>query len=189
MEKNRKAQINKLTLGAIMTALVIISQLLATFFPALFGPFAAAVALVPIVIGGALCGVSVGTWLGFVFGVVVLLSGGASFFMAVDIPGTIITVLLKGALCGFAAALTYKLVGKLNKIAATFASALVCPVVNTGIFLLGCFVFFMDDIENFGDPSLGFAIFWGMAMVNFIFEILLNIVLAPVVIRIINLRK
>ena len=103
---NNRMDTKKLVLGAILTALVIVFQLLATF-TAFFGPFSTAIALIPIAIGAILCGPAIGAWLGFVFGIVVLASGGAALFWAFNIPGTIITVLAKGAACGFFAGWVY----------------------------------------------------------------------------------
>lgn len=181
-----------LVLGAIMTALVIVFQLLGTF-TAFFGPFSTAVALIPIVVGAAMCGVKIGGWLGFVFGAVVLLSGGGAFFMVYDIPGTIITVLVKGTACGLAAGFSYQLLEKFNKYVAVLVAAIVCPVVNTGVFMLGCAVFFLDDVADIAlalrSNDSGMAVFWALAMANFIFELGMNVVLSPVTLRILNLRK
>jgi uncharacterized membrane protein len=181
-----------LVLGAIMTALVIILQLVgsATTF---FGPFSTAVALVPIVIGAAMCGTAVGAWLGFAFGAVVILSGGAAFFFAFDVPGTIITVLLKGTACGLCAGFVYKLLERFNRYVAVMVAAVVCPAVNTGVFLLGCFLFFMDSANEIasalGMSVSGMAIFWALAMGNFFLEIATSLVLSPVIVRILNISK
>ena len=190
--EKRKQQTKTLVLGAIMTALVIILQLVgsATTF---FGPFSTAVALVPIVIGAAMCGTAVGAWLGFVFGAVVILSGGAAFFFAFDVPGTIVTVLVKGTACGLCAGLVYKLLEKFNRYIAVMVAAVICPVVNTGVFLLGCYLFFMDsakDIaEALGMTTSGMAVFWALAMGNFLLEVVTSLVLSPVVVRILNISK
>ena len=113
MSNERKKQTQVLVLGAILTALVVILQFMGSFIR--FGPFAISLVLIPIVIGAATCGVKIGTWLGFIFGVVVLISGDASAFLAVNVFGTIVTVLLKGAACGLAAGLIYKLLEKYNR--------------------------------------------------------------------------
>ena len=192
MTETRKQQTQRLVLGAIMTGLVIILQLIgsATTF---FGPFSTAVALIPIVLGAAMCGSAIGAWLGFVFGMVVILSGGAALFFAFDVPGTIITVLFKGTLCGLAAGLIYKLFAKFNKYLAVFAAAIVCPLVNTGVFLLGCYIFFMDSAtqiaETLGLTVSGMAVFWALAMGNFALEIISNAVLSPVIVRVLNYNK
>lgn len=188
----RKMSTETLVLGSIMTALVIVFQLLGTF-TAFFGPFSTAVALIPIVIGASMCGVGIGGWLGLVFGIVVLASGGGAFFMAFDVAGTIITVLVKGTACGIAAALAYKLFEKLNKFVAVLAASIVCPIVNTGIFMLGCAVFFLDDVSGIaaalGMTDSGMAVFWALAMANFIFELGMNIVLSPITVRLLSIRK
>ncbi len=190
--EKRKKQTKTLVLGSVMTALVIILQLIGTA-TTFFGPFSTAVALIPIVIGAAMCGTAVGAWLGFVFGVVVLVSGGAALFFAFDVPGTFVTVLLKGTACGLAAGIVYKLLEKVNRYLAVIAAALVCPVVNTSVFLLGCFVFFMDSADQIaaqlGLEVSGMALFWALAMGNFLLELATNIVLSPVIVRVLSIEK
>lgn len=187
-----KLQTQKLVLGAIMTALVIILQLIGSF-TTFFGPFSTAVALIPIVLGAAMCGTAVGAWLGLVFGVVVIASGGAALFFAFDIPGTIITVLLKGTFCGLAAGLVHKALKKINEYLAVLAAAIICPLVNTGVFLLGCYVFFMDSATQIAQtlslPVSGMAVFWALAMGNFALEIISNAVLSPVITRVLRIFK
>lgn len=192
MTKSNKMRMSTkiMVLGAILTALVVVLQLMGSFIR--FGPFAISLVLIPIVIGAATCGVGVGAWLGFVFGVVVLISGDAAAFMAINIPGTIITVLLKGTACGLAAGLIYKALERFNRYVAVIASAIICPVVNTGIFLIGCVVFFMDTVASWGVAE-GFGttvqyMFLGLAGGNFLFELATNIVLSPVVVRLLNIR-
>jgi len=72
-----------MVMGALMTALVIVCQLLATY-TAFFGPFSTAVALIPIAIGAMICGPAIGAWLGLIFAIVVFVTGGAALFFAVD---------------------------------------------------------------------------------------------------------
>lgn len=189
--QDRRKQTQILVFGAILTALVIVLQLLGSFIR--FGMFSVSLVLVPIIIGAAMCGTKIGTWLGFMFGVAVLVSGDASSFLAIDVAGTIITVLLKGVLCGLAAGLTYNLLKKHNQYLAVMASAVVCPVVNTGVFLLGCLLFFFESVSEWG-MSLGFTntveyMFLGLAGGNFIFELIINIVLTPVIIRVLNFAQ
>ena len=192
MTNSRKIQTEKLVLGAIMTGLVIVLQLVgsATTF---FGPFSTAVALIPIVLGAAMCGTAIGAWLGFVFGMVVILSGGAALFFAFNVPGTIITVLAKGTACGLSAGIAYKYLSKFNKYIAVLAAAIVCPLVNTGMFLLGCYIFFLDSAtqiaQTLGLTVSGMAVFWALAMGNFALEIISNAVLSPVIVRILKFNK
>lgn len=189
--KNRKVQTQKLVLGAILTALVIILQFLGSFIH--FGPFSISLVLIPIVIGAATCGYTIGAWLGLVFGIVVLISGDATAFLAIDVFGTFVTVLLKGTLCGLAAGLAYKLLKNHNRYIAVVAAAIVCPLVNTGIFLLGCNVFFLNEITAWGLKA-GFEnvagyMFLGLIGANFLFELGANIILSPIIVRIINYKS
>lgn len=182
----------RLVTSALMTALVILFQLLATY-TAFFGPFSTAIGLIPIAIGAILCGPAIGAWLGLIFAIIVFATGGANLFLAFDIPGTIITVLSKGILCGLVAGFVYKTVCKLNSTVAAFAAAIICPIVNTSVFLLGCVIFFMDDAvgiaEMLGSAETGIALFIALALGNFLFELGLNTVLSPVVVKLLNIRK
>ncbi len=192
MVNTNKKQTKILVLGAVMTALVIVFQAIGTA-TTFFGPFSTAVGLIPIVIGAAMCGVGIGAWLGFVFGVVVLVSGGAALFLAFDIPGTIITVLLKGTVCGLSAGLTHKFLKKYNDLLAVFAAAVICPVSNTLVFLLGCRVFFFEHADAIAETLKldvsGMALFWALAMGNFLLEVATNAVLSPIITRILSYQK
>lgn len=176
---------------AIFTAIVIVLQLLGSFIR--FGPFSISLVLIPIVVGAAMYGVAAGAWLGFIFGLIVLLSGDAAAFLGVNAIGTIITVIAKGTLAGLCAGLVYRALEKTNTYVAVIASAIVCPVVNTGVFLLGCLIFFMETITGWateaGFASAGTYMIVGLVGLNFVFELLVNVVLSPVIVRIIAIGK
>ena len=190
--EKRKAQTKILVLGAVMTALVIVLQAIGSF-TTFFGPFSSAVALIPIVIGADMCGTAIGAWLGFVFGMVVLMTGGAALFMGFSVPGAIITVLVKGTACGLMAGLVYKLLSRFNCYIAALGASLVCPITNTAFFLLGCYVFFMPYADAIAEKCnlevTGMALFWALAMGNFLLEVLSCVILSPVVVRILNIEK
>lgn len=187
MKNTRKMSTETLVLGAILTALVVVLQCMGQFIR--FGMFSISLVLIPIVIGAATCGPKISTWLGFVFGIVVLLTD-AGAFLAVDVFGTVLTVLVKGTLCGLVAGLVYKALEKVNRYVAVVAAAIVCPIVNTGIFLLGCVLFFYETVAGWG-AALGFAnaadyMFLGLVGVNFLVEMGVNIVLSPIVVRLLT---
>ena len=178
----------KLVLLALLTAIVVVLQLLGAFIR--FGPFSISLVLLPIAVGAALIGIYAGGWLGLVFGFVVLLSGDAGLFMAVDPLATVLVVLLKGVLAGLAAGAVYKLFAEKSRTVASIIAAIVCPIVNTGIFVLGCFLFFLPTLTEWGEAA-GFAsvtafIFLGMISLNFLFELGLNIILSPAIVRLIQ---
>ena len=191
MSNTRKKQTETLVMGAILTALVIVLQLMGAFIR--FGMFSISLVLVPIVIGAAKCGWKIGAWLGFIFGAAVLISGDAASFLAINVFGTVLTVLLTGTACGLVAGLVYKALEKRNRYLAVIAAAVTCPIVNTGVFLLGCTVFFLPAITDWG-VSQGFTnvaayMFLGLAGGNFLVELAVNIVLAPVILRVLNFKK
>lgn len=180
-----------LVTGAILTALIVLLQSMGAAIR--FGPFSISLVLIPIVIGTATCGKGVGTWLGFIFGVAVLMSGDAAAFLAVDVIGTVITVLAKGTACGLLSGLAYegalKLFGGRVYPSAVIA-AVVCPVVNTGVFLLGCLLFFMDTLSVWanGQNVAAYMIFT-LVGANFLIELAVNIILSPIVVRILKAVK
>lgn len=183
--KNTKTQ--KIVGIGLFTAIVVALQLLAASIK--FGPFSITLVLAPIVIGAALYGVGAGAWLGIAFGLSVLISGDAAAFMTINPAGTVITVLLKGMLAGLAAGLIYKALEKTNKTVAVVLAGIACPIVNTGIFLAGCYLFFQEWLVSvFG--TTGFAtVVTGLVSVNFAVELGINMVLASVIVRVIDIGK
>lgn len=163
MNKGKSFDTRKLVLLALLTAIVILLQFLGASIK--FGTFSISLILMPLAIGAALIGTYAGVWLGLVFGLVVLLSGDAAPFLAVNPAGTIATVLLKGALAGFAAGAAYKLIAKKNRTVAAIVAAVVCPIVNTGIFVIGSYIFFVPTLTEWaagaeaavGAAAAGFA--------------------------------
>ena len=187
----KKETIFRRTLAAVFTAIVVVLQLLGSFIH--FGPFSISLVLIPIVVGSALGGPLVGGWLGLAFGAAVFLSGDAALFFAIDPFGTIATVLMKGMLAGLCAGLVYSALQKKNALLAVVSSAVVAPIVNTGVFLIGCLLFFMPTVTEwstgFGFPSVGNYMIFGLVGGNFLFELLVNIILSPVILRLIKTAR
>ncbi len=174
----------------ILTAIVIVLQSMALAIR--FGTFSITLVLVPIVVGAALYGIKAGAWLGFVFGVVVVATD-AGAFLAINVPGTVVTCILKGVLAGLAAGLVYKALENQNRWVAVIAAAIVCPIVNTGIFLLGCRLFFFETINQWaagaGFESAGKYMIFGLVGLNFVVEAVINIALSSVIVRVLNIIK
>jgi uncharacterized membrane protein len=173
----------------LFTAIVVVLQFLGGGIK--FGMFSISLVLVPIVVGAAVYGWKAGAWLGFAFGAAVLLSGDAAAFLVINPLATVLVVLVKGAGCGLCAGFLYHLLEKVNRTLAVFAAALTCPVVNTGIFLLGCQFFFLETVAEWG-AALGYEnvaayMFLGLAGGNFLIELAVNMVLAPVIVRLIRI--
>ena len=181
----------KLVLIAVLTALVAI---LAYFggFVKIGGLASISLTLIPVVLGAALCGPMTGAWLGGVSGVVFFMTADAAYWMGLHAFGTIVTVMIKAILAGLAAGLVYKALERFNRYLAVMAAAIVCPIVNTGIFLVGCGIFFLDTVR-LGATSEGLSVFGYLIVffvgLNFVFELLTNIVLSPAIVKLLNIHK
>lgn len=189
--KGKKISTSTIVGIGLLTAIVVVLQFVSMALR--FGTFSITLTLVPIVVGAALYGKATGAWLGFVFGVAVLLTGDAAAFLAINIPGTIAVVLVKGAAAGLLAGLVYRLIAKKNQVAAVLISSITAPIVNTGIFLLGCRLFFYDTVAAWG-AGLGFEntfvyMIVGLVGINFLIELGVNLVLNPAILQIIKIGK
>lgn len=187
----KSEKIHKLVGTALLTALVVVVYFLTMGITV--GPFNITFALIPIVVGAALYGWQAGGWLGLVFGAMVLFTGGANAFLVINVPGTIITVLLKGAAAGAVPGLIYQALEKKNRWAATICAAAAAPIVNTGIFLLGCFAFFMDTLSvwaaGVGIENTVVYMMTAFVGVNFLVELGTNLLLSSVIVRIVDIVK
>ena len=142
-----------------------------------------------VVVGAIICGPFVGAWLTVI--PAILSFPEAALFMTYNLPGTVLTLIIKGLLAGYAAGMVYRLLCKKYPKGSIFASAIVAPVVNTGTFLLGCLIFiwpFLLDLAEQSGVGIG-ALILGLAGINFIIEMIMNIVLCPAIVRIIELSK
>ena len=187
---SKKFSVQTLVGMGILTAIVIVLQGIGSAIR--FGPFSITLVLAPIIIGAALYGWKAGAWLGFVFGVMVLATDAAAF-LAINVPGTIITCIMKGMLAGAAAGAVYKLLEKKNQWAAVLTAGVVCPVVNTGVFLIGCVLFFLSTIKEWGAASgyenVGAYFLFGFVGLNFLVEMGINLVLSTAIVRILNIIR
>lgn len=189
--KKQSVSTEKVVLLSLFTALVAILAYFGGFIK-IGGLASISLTLIPVVLGAAMCGPWAGAWLGGVSGVVFFMTADAAFWMGLSIPGTIITVMVKGIAAGLVAGLVYKLFEKKNRYLAVIAAAIVCPIVNTGIFIVGCFLFFIDTVKAGAagaDMSIGAYLIIFFVGLNFVFELLTNIILSPAIVKLLNIRK
>lgn len=189
--KNRK--IHKLVGIALLIAVMIVLQFLGTILPIRIGPVSISLVLIPIVIGAAVYGPSAGAILGAAFGVIANIfcangmdAGGHMVFQASPVL-CVLVVMVKGICCGLAAGWAYKLIAPKNNYVAMLIAAIVCPVVNTGIFLIGMRLFFMDVLRVWaGGSNVAGYVLTGIVLVNFLPELILNVAVSPASQRIIH---
>ncbi|MCH5321602.1 MAG: ECF transporter S component [Eubacterium sp.] len=184
MNKNTK----KMVALGLLTAIVVVLQFVSMWIRT--ATFSITLSLVPIVVGAALYGKWSGAWLGGVFGLSVLLTGDANLFLAINPVGTVITVLVKGILAGFVVGLIYELIKKKSDVAATYVSGILAPIVNTGIFIVGCYLFFLNTIKDgAGSGSTFKYIIITFVGFNFLIELAVNLVLSPTIVRIVKIIR
>lgn len=194
MSNTSKSNVYRLTGLGILTAIIIVLQVLTTFVR--FGPFSITLALIPIVVGAAMYGKGAGAYLGAVFSVVVVImcitGGDVGGFMvwSANPVMCVIMCMLKGTAAGFLAGLMYQLVGKKNQLLGVILAALISPIANTGIFIIGMLLFFRETLASWaGGSDLLTYIIMGLTGVNFLVELGVNIVLSPIVVKIIDAVK
>ncbi len=177
---------------AALVALLVVLQLFASAIP-MFG-VTLNFSLIPIVLGGIFFGMWGGGLMGLISGLLTFLvtavmgrePSTAFLFQASPVLLTL-TCILKTTVAGFMAGLLYRLIAKKSPIAASYVSALVVPVLNTGLYLLGI-VFMKDAASEFlGTEATAEAVFIAvflMIWLNFVLEVVINVLLAPAICRI-----
>lgn len=184
MNKNTQKIVSIGLLTAIVFVLQMVSMLIRT------ATFSITLALIPIVVGAAIYGKWTGAWLGGVFGIAVFVTQDANLFLTINPAGTVVTVMAKGILAGFIVGLTYELINKKSKKVATYVSGIFAPIINTGIFILGCYLFFYDFIKESANGSDTFQyIIVTFVGFNFIIELVISLLLVPVTVRLVDLGK
>lgn len=188
-------KVRKMTGIALLMALVVVLQLLGGMIPPV-GGFTISLVLIPIVLGAALYGPSIGALLGATFGVVVVIgcitgtdAGGAMVFQANPIL-CILVVLSKGILAGFLSGVIYALLKARGRKKAMLLAAVICPMVNTGTFVACMAAFFMDILAVWagGSNVLGY-ILTGLVLCNFVPELIINILFSSASSRILNILE
>jgi len=195
MNESKSLKKTKVLVGmAIFTALVVVLQHMAGIIK--IGPFSPSLVLIPMVIGAAVYGVKTGAWLGLVFGIVVLIGCitgtdmGGNAMWVFNPAVTAVICIGKGVAAGLLSGLTYRALQHKNQLLATVAAAIVCPVVNTGLFCIGAVAVFRPILEQWaGGADLVSYVFMGLIGVNFLVEMGINVVLSPVVVRILHAVK
>ena len=189
MNKNVKRMVGM----ALLIALVIVLQ----FIPIPpVGGFSISLVLIPIVMGAAMYGPAAGAILGAAFGAVVFINcvtgtdlGGAMVFQANPVL-CFLVVMAKGTLAGTASGFVYKLLKDRNPYIAMLCAAIVCPVVNTGIFIACMLLFYIEVLSVWanGADVVGY-IMTGLILANFVPELLINVVFSPAGQRIMHMFK
>jgi len=112
-------------------------------------------------------------------------------FMVYSPVAAIVVVLLRGAASGLSAGFLYRAIAKINKTAAVLAAAAISAIVNTGLFIVGVYAFFIPVLNEWGisgAADIASFVFLGMIGMNFLFELGINLVISPAIVRLIQYR-
>ena len=186
MEKtmNKSITTKQIVLTGLFLALEIILQIVGNYLQ--FGPVNINISLVAVVLAAAICGPISGAIIGFFNGIMALLSPSTiAVFMPVSPVGTVLACLLKCTLAGLISGFVFKLLRKKNKILGLIVSSLLVPIINTGIFIIFCLIFFRPILES-NVTSGAFPNIWMFLLVgfigwNFLIELVSTGVLSPIV--------
>lgn len=181
----RQNNTGKLVGIALMMALVVVMQAIGSIIPPV-GGFSISLVLIPVVLGAAIFGPGAGALLGATFGAIVFINcvtgtdpGGAMVLQANPIL-CFLVVMAKGTLAGLGSGWVYKLLKGKNTYVAMLLAAIVCPVINTGVFVACMLLFFVDVLAAWagGGDLLGYVL-TGLILANFVPELIINIVFSP----------
>ena len=181
----RNNKIKRMVGIALLMALVLIMQFLGGVLTTASG-FSISLVLIPIVLGAAIYGPSAGAVLGATFGAIVYINcvngadiGGAMVFQANPIL-CFAVVMGKGVLAGLTAGWVYRLLQKWNTYFAMLLAAIVCPLVNTGTFIICMMAFFKDVLAAWaGGGDIIAYVLTGLVLANFVPELIINVVFSP----------
>jgi hypothetical protein len=131
--------------------------------------------------------------LGLVFGAVTVaatVSGmdqGAFILFSANPAITVAICFVKGGMAGLCAGLAARSLKQKNVYVSCIFAAITAPIVNTGLFCLAMEMFFHKILVQWaGGTDLVYYVFFGLIGINFLIELGINIVFAPVLIRIIR---
>ena len=189
-----QSKTNRLVGMAVLCAITVVLTIVASYIK--FGPFSITLAMVALVIGAVMYGVSGGLALGAVFGVVVLIfvingvDAGGHMLWAANPPVTALLCVVKGTAAGGAAGLVYAAVSRFNKNAGVITAALAAPLTNTAVFVVSMPIFYYDTLKLWaGETSVLYFTIFGLVGVNSLLELGLNAILSPGILRIIQAVK
>lgn len=141
-----------------------------------------------VILGAVILGPIAGAWLTVIPTLITFITGEAALFMTYSPFGTFLTIFLKGVLAGLAAGFVYKALCKKHPIGAVTCAAAVAPVVNSGVFLLGCYVFIWEHLVVLAEQSQVsiFVLILGLVLINFVIELVMNVILCPTIYRVLQ---
>ena len=191
--RKQKQQILGLVQLALLTAVIMVLHFSGVAIPA-FGTKISLV-LISIALGAMLLGPAAGAFLGFVYGLTVYISLGVlhmdpftGFLFDNNPVMTFLICTVKTTAAGLLGGLVYRALSKKNILRAVFITAALVPTINTGVFVLGCFLIYntINQIAAANGHSAVYFILIICAGANYLLELAVNMIFSPALERIIR---
>ncbi|MBR5746850.1 MAG: ECF transporter S component [Clostridia bacterium] len=188
----KRVDTRKFTVLAILIAVTLVLQIIATILPRLPGGIELSFVLIPVVVAACFYGYVGAATVGGAFGLIVFIMGltGATPFTTylifeVNWFYTIIGTVVRTTAAALLVALVFKFVSKkLSQRSSYIVASIVAPVFNTGLFIIIFLIFFNPLLREYalangyGDNVIGY-VFAGFVGVNFFIELATTVLLAP----------
>ena len=177
---NNGERIQKITGISILMTLAIVLTFISNYIPA--GMVNINLTLIVIVIGACIYGPLAGLLLGVINGIITLIAPATlAVFFPLHPLLTILLCIVKTGVAGLVSGLLFKLFKSIKKeFIGTIVSSIVVPIINTGLFIIGVLLFFLDV---YGDATTLITL---VLSVNFLIEFISIVVLSPAIYRIIK---
>lgn len=171
---NKKITTKQIVGTGLLLALEIIFQIIGNYIH--IGTVNINLTLSVVALAAVFYGPFSGAVVGFFNGLMALLSPDTmAFFMPYSVIGTVLACLLKTTLAGLIVGFVFKVFKQRNQIIGLLIVGLLVPIINTGIFMLACLIFFRTLLEsNVNElyPNIWALLIFGFIGLNFIFEII-----------------
>ena len=189
--RTQKQRVLYLVQMALLTAIIMALHFSGTAIPA-FGTKISLV-LIPIAMGAMLLGPTAGAILGFIYGATVFVSLGVlhmdpftGFLFDSNPIMTFLICTVKTTAAGLVGGIVYRALCKKNALLAVFVAAALVPTVNTGVFVLGCFLIYntISQVAASNGYSAVYFVLIVCAGVNYALELAINLIFSPALERI-----
>lgn len=194
--RKQKQQILYLVQLALLTAVIMALHFSGVAIPA-FGTKISLV-LIPIALGAMLLGPAAGAILGFIYGATVFVSLGVMHmdpftgFLFDNTPVMAVLICtVKTTAAGLVAGWVYRALSKKSVWLAVFVAAALVPTINTGVFVLGCFIIMGTINDYIASQGGGFtAVYFILILcagINYLLELAINLIFSPALERLVRL--
>lgn len=189
--RTQKQRVLYLVQMALLTAIIMALHFSGTAIPA-FGTKISLV-LIPIAMGAMLLGPTAGAILGFIYGATVFITLGVmhmdpftGFLFDSNPVMTFLICTVKTTAAGLVGGIVYRALCKKNALLAVFVAAALVPTVNTGVFVLGCFLIYntISQVAASNGYSAVYFVLIVCAGVNYALELAINMIFSPALERI-----